>query len=447
MQAMPRAKFFLSSTTYAQMLTKTLPAMESKWNEMGFRENIHYVVGRKPPKHFDLPYQPPRKYENIVSFFNGYTKELLSLDRPDLARGGSYQGGDVDEAALVSKEHNDRVLLPSIRGFAHKFSSHWYGNVNYYTSIPWKPTGYWILDFEEKAKANPTMYAFVEANAYDNIEVLGLPYIQMLEAELPYLEFQVEVMNRRIRKVKDAFYHKFDPERHTYEVRHLYTEGVRGIELAAQVDPHYDPTRLLELSLDFSGWFNCGTVWQEGRVDKVRVAEYCLRQFFVKQEEGKVAELVHKFCDHYGSHGMKLVRIWGEPRGHDKNATSSETIYQTITRIFKSRGWQVEVRVAPGQVKAHKERAEYMNEVLGESNAALPIVRWCEETCKDAIIAMQVTGIKGDFQKDKSKENDRAFPQEHAPHFTDTCDYYLMQKHGWRLAGRGNRGALTASFR
>lgn len=446
MQEMPRAKYFLSSTTYAQLLTKTLPAMEAKWNEMGLRDGIHYVIGRKPPRHFDLPYQPPRKYENVVSFFNGYCREMLSLDRPDLARGGSYQGGDVDEAALVAKEHNDRVLLPSVRGFAHKFSSYWYGNVNYYTSIPWKPTGYWILDFEEKAKANPDMYAFVEANAYDNIEVLGLPYIQMLEAELPYLEFQVEVMNRRIRKVKDAFYHRFDPERHTYGIQYVYGSGPRGIEVSGHADPNYDINRLLELSFDFSGWFNCCTVWQEGRLDRIRVVEYCLRQLFVRQEDGKVAELVNKFCDQYQSHATKLVRVWGEPRGHDKTAISTETIYQTITRILRARGWQVDMRVPAGQVKAHKERSEYMNEVFWEGNPALPLVRFCQETCKDVIIAMQVTGIQGDFQKDKSREKDRAFPQEHAPHFTDTCDYYLMQKHGWKLAGR-RRGALSATIR
>lgn len=446
LQSMPRAKFFLSSTTYAQLLTKTLPAMEAKWNEMGFIENIHYVVGKRPPAHFELPYQPPRKFENVISFFNGYCKELLSLDRPDLARGGSYQGGDVDEAALVHQDHFTKVLLLSVRGFRHRFSSHWYGNVNLFTSIPWKPTGFWILDYEEKARINPVDYKFVEASAYDNIAVLGADYIRRAEEELPYLEFQVEVMNRRIRKVEGAFYHKFDPVRHTYALQNVYGEGMRGIELAKQVDPNYDPTRHIAASFDFSGWFNCATVWQEGRIDRLRIAENCLQQFFVKDAEGKIAELVAKICTHYAEHKAKKVLIYGEPRGHDKRPDTYETIYEIIARHFRSYGWLVEIKVPPGQVKSQKERGEFMNELLSETNPAWPVLRFCETTCKDAIIAMQVTPTKGDGEKDKSSEKNRAFPQEHAPHFTDTIDYYIMQKHGWKLGGRLARGALTASF-
>jgi hypothetical protein len=87
-----------------------------------------------------------------------------------------------------------------------------------------------------------------------------------------------------------------------------------------------------------------------------------------------------------------------------------------------------------------------MNEVFAETNPLLPILRFNDENCKDAIISMQVTGVRDDYKKDKSKESDRAFPQEHAPHFTDTCDYYIMQKHGHRVGMRASRPALSATM-
>jgi hypothetical protein len=445
--AMPRSKGFLSSTTYNQLLTKTLPAMEAKWNEIGLLEDEDYVVGRRPPKTWKKPLQPPRKFENIVSFSNGRCIELLSMDRPDLARGGSYTDGAVDECALVPWEHIARVLLPSLRGYLHQFDTcRFYQSLRLYTSIPWKPSGYWIFDFEQKAKANPKQYKFVESTTWDNVDVLGEDYIRMLERELPYLEYLVEVMNQRVRKTNDAFYHRFNPDYHTYAVSYLYGEGERGIITTGTADPHYKPDQLLDITFDFSGWFNCCTTWQEGKQDK-RAAEYCLHQFFVKHDEGKVHELVEKVCAHYKDHRYKMVRLWGEPRGHDRRADSIDTIYDTIVRTFKTNGWKAEVRVPAGQVRKHKERAEYMNMLLAEDNTALPLLRMNDATCKDAIIAMQVTEVTADFQKNKTKEKDRMFPQEHAPHFTDGIDYYFTQKYGHRVRRGGMRPAMTATMR
>ena len=453
MKKMPRSRGFLASSTYAQLLTNTLPAVEMKWAEMGLAEGEDYVIGVKPPRNFTKCLDEPRDYKNVVSWANGRRIQMMSMDRPDLQRGGTYTDGAADEAALIPHEHVTKVMIPSLRGFVREFNTPLRGVLRCYTSIPWKPRGYWTLDYQDKAMSQPDMYHFSEANAYDNIHVLGQDYLTRLEAELPYLEFLVEVMNQRVRKVADAFYHKFDAERHTYSPGYDYTEGERGIAVDKRKDPdgikdaHYKRDEVLDISLDFSGFFNCLTVWQESHENDGRTkrrVEYCLRQLFVKSSEGKVGELVDKFCATYANHKFKVVRLWGEPRGHDAKADTRQTMFQQIQERMVRHGWQVEIRVKPGQVKAHKERNYFMNEVLAETNIALPIVRFNDATCKDAIIAMQVTAVRDDYQKDKSKESDRAFPQEHAPHFTDTADYYIMQKHGHRVGMRSARPALSA---
>lgn len=447
MVGMPRSKGFLSSTTYNQLLTKTLPAVESKWHEMGLEEGEDYVVGIKPPKWFVKCWDEPRRYDNIVSFQNGRRIELLSMDRPDLARGGSFTDGAIDEMALVPQEHVTKVLLPSLRMKLVAYNGNpLFRSLRGYTSIPWKPSGFYILDYEQKALAEPQRYFFQESTAVDNVHILGEEFIAMLEAELPYLEFLVEVMNERVRKVRDAFYHNFDADKHSYSVKYLYDQGERGIMTKGIADPYYRADELLDITFDFSGWFNCASVFQERLSDK-RKTEFCLHQFFVKQDEGKIAELVDKVCEHYTNHKFKLVRLWGEPRGHDKRADSNETIYDKLVARFRQHGWQTEVRVGAGQVRKHKERNYFMNEMLNEGNPQLPVLRFNDQTCKDIIIAMQITAVKEDFQKDKSREKDRAYPQEHAPHFTDAIDYYLMQKHAWRVAKGGNRPAMSAMIR
>lgn len=454
MVKMPRSKGFIAGSTYAQLLNSTLPAVTTKWAEMGLVEGTDYVIGIKPPAGFEKALQEPRDFKNVISFFNGRRIQLMSMDRPDLQRGGTFQDGAADEAALIPHEHVTKVMIPSLRGFVREFNTPLRGVFRAYTSIPWKPSGFWTLDYQAKAASQPDLYHWSEANAYDNIHILGQDYLTRLEAELPYLEFLVEVMNQRVRKVADAFYHKFDPEKHTYSPGYLYTEGERGIEIDKRKDPdgirdpHYKPDQVIDLSFDFSGYFNCCTVWQEGHENtgktKTKV-EYCLRQLFVKSSEGKVAELVDKFCTTYASHLFKAVRLWGEPRGHDPKADTAKTLFEQIHERFVRNGWLVEIRVRPGQVRSHRERNYFMNDLLAEGNSMMPIMRINDQTCKDVIIAMQVTAVKDDYQKDKSKESDRAFPQEHAPHFTDTIDYYIMQKHGSRLGLRGSRPALSAS--
>lgn len=423
MGALPRGKIFFASTTYNQILTKTLPAIEQMWNSMGLIDEKHYVVGRRPPRWFERPIAPPRKYQNVISFLNGFCIELLSMDRPDLARGGSYDGGEVDEAALLDETDWTKILLPSVRGNRHVFRHHLHHNVNFYTSIPWKPSGYWVLGFEEKQNSEPDLYKVVEATAYDNIEVLGEEGIALLEKEMSYLEFQVEVMNMRITKLPDGFYHKFDDKKHIYKPTYEYGEAERGLTVTGRKD--IKKNELIELSFDFSGWFNCCSCYQE----KENV-ERCIKQFHVKGDE-KVPELVRKVMKHFEDHDFKFVRIWGEPRGHDKNPMG-ETIYETIARIFADGGWGCEIAVQPGRTNNHLERHQFVNEVLEETNLLYPKLRFSEDDCKDMVIAIQVTQINDKFEKVKTNEKNRNFPQEHAPHYTDTIDYYLIQKHGWK---------------
>lgn len=418
---LPRGKSFFSSTTYNQILTKTLPAIENKWQELGLIEDIHYVVGKKPPKWFTKPYSSPRKYQNVISFWNGYCIEFLSMDRPDLARGGSYDGGQIDEAALVKKEHINKILIPSVRGNLHRFNHHLHQNVNLYSSVPWKPSGYYLFDYEEKALAQPDKYFFSEATAYDNIEIIGMEGIKRMEEELSYLEFLVEVKNQRITRIPDCFYHKLNDAKHGYSTNYDYGEGDRGITVKGDKETHRE--KLLDVSFDFSGWFNCMTVWQERNN-----VEYLLRAIHVKEDK-KLNELVDKFCSIYKTHKLKYVRVWGEPRGHDRRA-DGPTLYDKIQERFQMHGWECEIRAHAGRTTNHEQRYTFVNNILSEQYSYLPSVRINQERAKDVIIACGATGVTTEFKKDKSKEKDRNFPQEHAPHYTDTLDYYLVQKHG-----------------
>ena len=126
----------------------------------------HYVVGRRSTESWTKPYSRPRKYDNVVSWWNGYCTEFLSMDRLDLQRGGSYDGGSGDEIDLVKKEHINKILLPAIRGNRHRFSSHLHQQFSMYCSMPWERDGNWVLDYEQKMEQFPDEYFYLETTAY-----------------------------------------------------------------------------------------------------------------------------------------------------------------------------------------------------------------------------------------------------------------------------------------
>jgi hypothetical protein len=430
---LPRAKFFFSSSTYTQLLTKTLPPITKIWGEFGLIEHIpgiqngHYVIGKVPPRNWTSPLDKPRKYTNVITFLNGYTIELLSMDRPEIARGGSYDGGEIDEAALVKQEVLSQILQPSIRGNVNWFAHPSHQQLSLYSSMPWRASGLYLLEYEDWAKTKPELYFYLESTAWDNVKILGERSLELMKDSMLPSIYEIEIMNKRSGRSEICFYYNFNDERHVYDPKHDYEEDdLFGIKFRGYLD--VIASQMLELSFDFSGWFTGFTVWQE---DMIKQTEHMRDAFYVSQDKG-INQVVDAFCEKYRTHQYKYVRIWGEPRGHDKNATGF-TYYEMVEQRLKHHGWAIEIAVTSAVSDTHENRYEVINQFFAEDNPILPKIRINGETCKDVIIAINNTEKTPDFKKDKKNERNRSFNQAHATHYTDTIDYYIMQKHGVKV--------------
>lgn len=437
---LPRAKGFLSSSTYGQILTKTVPEILSAWNELGYKEwkSIkepgHFVVGKKPPSQWETPYKKPEKYSNIITFFNGFSIEFLSMDRPDLARGGTYDFGDIDEALLVDKEHIDKVLYPTLRANRMYFSHWMHQELCRYSSMPWLAKGQYLLEYKEKAQKEPKSYGWLEGTVWDNIAVLGEDYIERLRMELDPYTFALEVENKPTGKKQHGFYHAFDDDYHTYEPGYVYADNGALGAVAGMTDRV--KTNILNLSFDFHGWFKCCTVYQE-RGD----TEYMVGLFYKKENDG-IDDLVDDICVEYADQKNKTVWVWGEPHGHDRT-TFGGTVFDRIKARFLSKGWNCIIKAPSKMSDLHSVRYELINEAFEETNPRLPKLRINRTTCKAAIISLQNAEVTDKFQKSKADEKNKKYNQAHATHLSDTVDYYVMQKYGGHLhlrpiPGRGD---------
>ncbi|GAB2954811.1 hypothetical protein GCM10027048_20440 [Hymenobacter coalescens] len=432
MNFLPRAKFFLAGLTYNQLLTSTLPGMELAWQVHGLREYNpktkfgHYVIGKTPPAHWYKPYIAPRNYENCVTFLNGYTLQLLSMDRPDAARGGSYDGGHMDESALLKEEHVTRILRPMIRANRYRFKDHYlHWGLSDYTSVPWLPSGQWVFKTEEAAKENPEKAFYLESTARDNVDVLGEEYLTNLRAGMTKLEWDVEVMNVRLAKVPNTFYPDFNAEKHSsWDIFSYEYDEATGITLPTRT--FRLPKRPLELSFDFNARFTSVIVCQE--TDQ----EFrCLDALAVTQAEANtnvLDALVKAFCDEYESHPTKLLYIYGDRNGNNKQVASNKTLYEQICEQLVERGWAPQLMVH-GLDPDHRLKHLMINAMLAERNSRLPRVRMDREKCKYLIVSISQSPMTPDFKKDKRSEANLV-DQRLATHFSDCFDNIVYKKYG-----------------
>ena len=424
---LPRAKGLLAGLTYNQILTKTLPAAEQAWKSCGFKEFDkdkkagHYVIGVKPPHWWIKPLAPPRNYDNVITFCNGYTIEMISLDRPETARGGSYDFMDIDESALIKQELYSTVLRPMVRGNLYHFDSPLHQEICDYTSAPWLPSGQWVFNTEELSIKQPKKYKFVESSAYDNIAVLGREYIDAMRDEMTKLQFAVEVENQRLKKLPNCFYPAFNEDRHLVANTWGYRQSEAGLWVS---DANFlDTTKPLDSSWDFNAaivsTLICQEIGREFRIDNA---------LFTKESETltKIEAQVDLICTTYAGHQCKVIHLYGDRNGKNESPGLRQTFYETIIERFAKKGWKANL-IPKGLDSEHRVRHQIVNGLLAEENPRLPKLRMNLEPCKFLAISIQNSPMNPDWTKNKDSER-VLLDQERATHLSDCLDNILVAK-------------------
>ena len=434
---LPRLKILLAGLTYVQIKNITWPAIAQALGSFGLIEHTnttigHYVFGIKPPTTWLKPYAPPKEYTHAVTFINGFTIILGSLDRPDLIRGGSYSGVHLDESGLTLEDHFTKIILPTIRERRRTMAQNpFWGLICDYTSVPWLPSGQWVFKTEELQKLHPDKYLLIEATAYDNIEILGKDYIDGLKRELGEWIFDVEVMNKRNRKVPNTFYPSFSEDRHVITPTHNYDS------------PHFpsqdiDPSQALITSWDFNAGFTslvCGqfntSVPNQFIIHTVLYEEPARTTTVSEADTTKttiVEALALQFIHHFKSHPTKSIIIYGDASGNNRSAISTLTAYEQLQKVFQANGWRTTLLIPQANLPHHQKHT-IINKIFEESEPHTPRIRLLNPACKYLIISISNSGIiAATFSKNKSTER-TLVDQFYATHFSDAMDYLLIGLH------------------
>lgn len=429
---MPRSTGVIVGETFVQIKTRTLPSTKEGLEMFGLFEGIDYIVGRCGQKEgFEMPFQAPDSWANVIHFRNGTIAVMVSLDNPNSGRGLNSYFVIGDEAALLTYERLYNNVLTTNRSIKPQFKNKTLLNSTIFvSSVAMTQKGEWFTNREEKARKNPKKFAFLKFTSLVNKHNLTPGWIeQMKEEALSKVLFDAEIMNIRPRGVTDGFYSQLKADTHYYSYRYN-VDDMGGLSEDYKPSCRYDTDLIrgipLQFNLDFGGRINCGTVSQYlTSINEVRF----IKEFFVKNPD-KLSDMVRLFIDYYEPHksSCNVVHLYHDRSGYKQEANSKTTLAEDVENMLRSAGWRVINKTPNTNNPSHIDKFRLINEILSEQNNKLPIVRINENQCPNLIISMENAPLTSDdaFKKDKSSERSSTIPQEHATHFSDTFDYCLF---------------------
>jgi hypothetical protein len=476
---MPQTNNGLLSRTYKQTKTRTLPAIKSGWNKLGFTEGLHFVIGKKADKRlrFAEPQEAPSDWEHVIHWFTGAIVSMSSQDRKNDSNGLNLQSLHGDEVKLLDKDDLDESIMPTLRGMIQYKDLTEYRMQTWTTDMPTTPEAKWILDMESECdvevvalieqyelilqerrisfntsksdltrkriqseintitgiltKLRSDLVYYTEASSFENIDMLGEEYIKTMRRTLSPFMFETSILNRRPKGLEkgEAFYHKLSKENFYTDFNYNYFDSfvaeVPEDSNTSQGDLDCDPNKPLDISIDW-GKINSMVVGQE---DDKNTRYNLLKEFFaLKSEDEIIHNLIEKFSAYYASHKERLLYVYYDRNGNTDVANSKETYAQLAERLLYAHGWKPRLQSFE-ENPSHRDKYEFLNIAIAGVDRRLPLVRINEENCPNLKEALYNTPIKitnGEVSKDKGSERSKIIDQRKATHITDSFDilYY-----------------------
>jgi hypothetical protein len=469
---MPRGTGVAVGATYAQLLTRTLPALIAGWERIGYVMGRHYLIGKKPTEKWIKqwgwkgPYRPPLDFKYFISWWNGAGAHLVSQDRTGSSNGITIDWIIGDEAKLLNQDKLKTELFPANRGIIKAFENNPYHHgMTFTTDMPVGASGRWILDmmdqmdkktvneiwelqtikFQLKAllgKANKGVSAEIikqltvidaelndkrkgllfyhEASTLDNIHALGLDYIKQQLRDTSLFQFDTQILNLRPLKLEDGFYPDFDEEYHGYFAEHAsYFDNIEfqnKLVLDCRKDKDLDPNKPLHIAIDYNRRIHPIVVGQDtGEVIKTLNGIHALYP-------GKLKEALDLFIEYYKYHKRKLIYYWYD---HTAIGGENETEkYSDVTTALRKAGWVV-MPMYIGKAPGHEAKYRMWGHLLQEHGKYNRKFRINRENCNKVIISVcmaQAEQRKDGFGKDKKSEHNPNFPADESTHYSDALD-------------------------
>lgn len=482
---MPRSAGFFAGKSYRKILDHLLPGIISGWEKLGLREDIDFVVCKKPTW-LDRPITAPRTYDHFITFRNGSGIHLISFDHRSTSNGLTTDWGVVDEAKQLDPERVNSELLKTMNG--HQFMQNFEG-------VPWRELpehrsltlssdkfigkrDFRWLDKYKKQSSDPKLIQeiiafqialqeatdeeekkvlqkhlwqlqskctlYLEASSEENLAVLGIDYFEdAYKTAHNMLELRVSIFNEDVKEIENGFYTLLDESVHTYEANNysrLDAVGVssylKGTGKDCRMDSDWKTNLPLIVNVDYGSIFSWAVVKQN-----YMKTNWTLKNFWSEAPK-KFTDMAEEICKYYQPHEHRVIHLYDDPAGHKENTRSHESDLHLLISIFRKNGWTVVHRNSDNRYIPHRLKYRIANAILDEKPTRmeeLPKARININNAFHTFTSMAKAPIKlnGDgYQKDKSSEKNTAIDQRIATHLSDAWDMDICYQFESAFEGR-----------
>lgn len=466
-QTMPRSTQGIVGPTFQFLLSQTLPGTISALESIGYKRDVHYYLGHKPPKNsnFVKPIIDPPSYDHAWIWYNGTIWRLISQDRPGTSNSLTLDGLLLDEAKYLKFLKLKEETFPANGGFRGHFGNNpWHHSILIMSDMPTTKAGSWFMQYKEKMdpelietihgliyerweiqqriKIDPKPYHYTylrelnialaklrsvaiyyrEWSSIENLMLLGERYIKQMKRDLPPLVFQTSILCRKIKNQMDNFYAAMQKSIHYYDAfDNSYLDSLNfkystDNDNCLQ-DGDLDREKPICIAFDYNAninWIVCG--------QRQGVKMKTLKSFYVKYER-KLREVVQDFCKYYRYHQSKEVIYYYDNTALGTNyAVGDDDFAAVICSEFERLDWSV-TRIHIGNPMPHKDKHNMIFQAMKGQRWLFPLFN--EPNNEALLLAMENTGITigaEGFKKNKSGEKLAESEEDLLEHRTDGTD-------------------------
>ena len=188
-QYMPRSCGGFVSSTFKQAHKRTVPAMLVGLQDLGYKRDVHYVLGRKPDKKlgFPRPYVEPDDWHDVLSWYNGSIMTILSQDVSMSANSMTLDYIIGDEARGLDFQKLKEDVFPANGGTQRYFSDcPWHHSILFTSDMPIGKQGSWLFDYKDKM--DPEVIDIILALQAEKYQLLSDKMTQWGERKLKEID-------------------------------------------------------------------------------------------------------------------------------------------------------------------------------------------------------------------------------------------------------------------
>ena len=260
-------------------------------------------------------------------------------------------------------------------------------------------------------KQKPYWWTYIKGSSFSNLAWLGLEYMeqQLMSSGSNLDKFKLSILGIRPEAVKDKFFARFSPAKHTFtdSYKYKFTDGYRegDVDLFSIDRGYQRNSRDLKYCNEnaplYAGYdpgnFSSIVFGQETRSAQYKELRI-IKNFWAYLPE-EHAELAEKITSFFRDHQRKIIYLHYDRAANKrlskyKENSKGKTDAEILRRELESRGWTVHLESIKQRTIFLWEHFFLLSVLFGEKNPKAPRVKICQNEAGELVSSIQMSPVR-----------------------------------------------------